>query len=65
MTLRQESRPPLRARGRACAGGRALCVGEGRPSGNRASGTADRQGGRDALQTTGTETGPMTKHDTS
>ncbi len=70
---RHSGRGPARrsAHADARAAGRALCAGEARPSGNGA-GTADRQGGRDALrttlgpaQTTGAETGPMTKHDTS
>ncbi len=65
---RGPARRPAQADARAV--GRALCAGEARPSGNGASGTMDRQGGCDALQTTlgpaqttGAETGPMTKHD--
>ena len=70
--LRHSGRGPARrpAEADARAAGRALCAGEARPSGNGASGTMARQGGCDALQTTlgpaqttGAETGPMTKHD--
>ncbi len=71
---RHSGRGPARhpADADARAAGRALCAGGGRASGNEASGTTDRQGGCDALrttlgpaQTTGAETGRMTKHDTS
>ena len=64
---RHSGRGPARrpAQADARAAGRALCAGEARASGSGASGTMDRQGGRDALQTAGAETGPMTKHDTS
>ncbi len=62
---RHSGRGPARrpAQADARADGRALCAGEARPSGNGAAGAADRQGGCDALQTAGAETGPMTKHD--
>ncbi len=62
---RHSGRGPARrpAQADARAAGRASCAGEARASGNGASGTTDRQGGRDALQTAGAETGPMTKHD--
>ncbi len=68
---------PAASRGRAhtraaAKHARALCAGEACSSGNRASGTMDRQGGCDALRTTagpaqtaGAETGLMTKHDIS
>ena len=55
---------PAHADARAQPGAHYARAGEAPPA-TGASGTADRQGGRNALQTTGAETGPMTKHDTS